>query len=315
MSEPIELAFAALLLAAGAAHAQTIADQRGLFVYTEHLTQDAQDLSQALTVPGIDGITLLLDWGAVETALGTYNFTTLDQWIKAAVSSGKKLTLAIRSGANTPCWLFQAPACGSGYNKPYAGATELDFEVSARQGIGQAGCTATAIAAPWDPIFLNAWDAMLAAVAAHLKTAGTYNALTSVRLTGINRTTAELRLPEEILSTPCVTNSIQTWLNAPVPYRPARALAAWDAVTNSFEKSFPDKFFGLEVVPDDTGNASYPLPEIDDNGCIYSALVSPKNAPGACVNGGPRPARSRHSCSWPRRSSPAGWQCRSKISI
>jgi len=38
---------------------------------------------------------------------------------------------------------------------------------------------------------------MLAALAAHLKAAGTYNAITLVRLTGMNRTTEELRIPAD----------------------------------------------------------------------------------------------------------------------
>jgi hypothetical protein len=185
--------------------------------------------------------------------------------------------------------LFRAPGCGAAYAKPYAGATPLAFEVSARQGIGQSQCLADTIAAPWDPVFLTEWDNLLGAVAAHLKSAGSYGAITAVRLTGVNRSTAELRLPEEILTTPCAGNAIVTWLQAAVPYRPARALQAWDAVTNSFQKSFPDKFFGLEIVPDSTGNNSFPFPEIDDNGCIYTAIIAASSAPAACKDAGPMP--------------------------
>jgi uncharacterized protein (TIGR03437 family) len=280
----------AILAAYSPAWAQGPApDPRGIFVYSEHLQQDAQQLLQALTVPGTDGITLLQGWRSFEPDRGSYNWTELDKWMSTAISSGKKVTLAIRAGQDTPCWLFQAPQCGAGYSKPYAGATPITFQVSARQGVGQSQCNSATIAAPWDPVFLSEWDSMLAALAAHLKSAGTYNAVTSVRLTGVNRTTAELRLPEEILTTPCATNSIQTWLQASPPYRPARLLQAWDTITSSFQKSFPDKFFGLEVVPDGTGNNSYPLPEIDDNGCIYSSIVSPSSAPTACINTAPLP--------------------------
>jgi hypothetical protein len=276
--------FWAILLLCGRAQGAPV-DQRGIFVYSEHLPKDQLMLIQALTtVPGIDGLTLLQDWSSFETAPGAYDWTQMDFWMNTAISSGKKVTLAIRAGGSTPCWLFQTGQCGAGYNGQYAGATALNFQVSARQGIGQGSCNAATLAAPWDPIFLAQWDSALAALAAHLKSAGSYNTVSSLRLTGINRTTAELRLPEEILTTPCVTNSIPTWLQANPPYRPARLLQAWDAITNSFAKSFPDKYFGLEVVPDHTGNNSYPLPEIDDNGCIYSAVVAPGSAPGACVN-------------------------------
>ncbi len=56
-------------------------------------------------------------------------------------------------------------------------------------------CDTVNIPVPWDPAFLVQWDSMLAALSAHLQAAGTFAAITLVRLTGINRTTEELRLP------------------------------------------------------------------------------------------------------------------------
>ena len=125
---------------------------------------------------------------------------------------------------------------------------------------------------------------MLAKVAAHLKTKGTYSAITQVRLTGINRTTDEFRLPEEILTTPCVTNSIVTWQQA--GYRPALLLHAWDLITTSFATHFPDKLFSLPIIPVDTGTGAYPFPEIDDNGCVYSPPVDPGDFTGCANSGG-----------------------------
>jgi len=270
------------------------AEQRGIYVYSWDIaTRDfpmangASQLVQALNVPGVDGITLVESWNTIEPDMGVYEWTQpgpnlLDQWIKHAISSGKKINLAIRAGRFTPCWLLQAPQCGPGYTKPYAGASPLIFKASAHQGAGT--CLPVNIAAPWDPIFLSQWDAMLAAVSQHLKDQGTYDAITTVRLTGINRTTDELRLPEEILPAPCETNSIDTWLGA--NYRPANLFSAWDAITDSFQRSFPDKFFNVAIIPIDTGqaaNPSFPFPEIDDNGCIYVPPVS-TNDVNACVS-------------------------------
>jgi hypothetical protein len=264
-------------------------DQRGIYVYTEHLNTDSLAAVQSLSVPGVDGMTLLLGWASIEPSRGTLNTTSLDRWINTAIAAGKKVVLAIRAGPDTPCWLFSAPACGAASNKTYAGATALRFQVSARQGVGQVACSSDSIAAPWDPVFLSEWDAMLAAVSAHLKAVGTYNGVIGVRLTGVNRTTAELRLPEEILATPCVTNAITTWLHAPSPFRPSKVLQAWNTITASFQTSFGDKLLGLEIVPDSTGNNSYPFPEIDDNGCIYTSVIAPANAPGTCTNAAPLP--------------------------
>ena len=243
----------------------------GIYVYSEHLAKFEQDLSQALTVPGVDGLTLLIGWDTLEPDKGVYDWTELDQWMNAAVSSGKNVILAIRAGQDTPCWLFQSPQCGDKYAGEYAGATALAFLVSPREGIGQSKCNPVTIAAPWDPIFLNEWDSLLANLSAHLKSVGTYNDLVSLRLSGINRTTAELRLPAEILDTPCTINSVDTWQRATPPFKPARLLNAWDDLTSSYLRNFPDKYFGVEIIPTASGtrNLEYPFPAIDNKGCAY----------------------------------------------
>src|SRR5579863_827683 len=284
---------AALLVSVcGVASAQnSFSDPRGIYVYTEHLAQDAQVVTEALAVPGVDGLTLLLGWASLEPNRGSFSFAQLDQWMTTAMQSNQKIALAIRAGQDTPCWLFQAPACGAGYSKPYAGATPLEFNVSPREGVGQSACNRETIAAPWDPVFQSEWNALLGAVAAHLKSFGTYSALTSVRLTGINRTTSELRLPAEILTTPCVTNSVSTWLNATPPYRNASLLSAWDKLTNSFLTNFPDKLFGVEIIPTASGdsNLEYPFPAIDDQGCAYQPPwptdpTNPNYSPHPCFD-------------------------------
>ncbi|HLG97674.1 MAG TPA: IPT/TIG domain-containing protein [Bryobacteraceae bacterium] len=267
------------------------ADPRGIYVYTEHLAQDASLVTQALSVAGVDGLTLLLGWASLEPSRGSFSWTELDQWMSTAVQSNKKVALAIRAGQDTPCWLFQAPACGAGYSKPYAGATPLSFLVSPREGVGQSTCNPETIAAPWDPVFQSEWAALLGAVAAHLKSAGEYQALTSVRLTGINRTTSELRLPAEMLSSPCTTNSVATWLAADPPFRSATLLSAWDQLTTTFLTNFPDKLFGVEIIPTASGdsNLEYPFPAIDDQGCAYQPPwpadpQDPNYKPTPCLN-------------------------------
>ena len=261
-----------LLSASGAVSAQSsFSDPRGIYVYTEHLAQDAQLVTQALAVPGVDGLTLLLGWASLEPDKGSFTFAQLDQWMATAMRSNQRVALAIRAGQDTPCWLFQTPACGAGYSKSYAGATPLTFNVSPREGVGQSACNPETIAAPWDPGFQTEWNALLGAVAAHLKSSGSYSALTSVRLTGINRTTSELRLPAEILTSPCVTNSVEAWLKATPAFSNASLLSAWDKLTSLFLANFPDKLFGVEIIPTVSGDSSreYPFPAIDDNGCAY----------------------------------------------
>ncbi len=288
---------AALLLArpASAQHANNSAENaRGVYLYSlnvavEKSPADAPQVVQALGEPGTDGITLVENWNAIEPSRGVYEWmlappgqSRFDQWVAAAVSAGRHINLAIRAGEDVPCWLFREESnpCGPAYIGSYAGARRWRFEAAAHQGLASPTCEVVDLAAPWDPIFLNEWDSLLTAVAQHLRDIGGYDAVTLVRLTGINRTTDEFRLPEEILPSPCTdsdgnvhvgTNSIATWLDA--GYRPSLLIQAWDAITGSFLKSFPDKTFNVPIIPVGTGQGQYPFPEIDDNGCVYTAIV------------------------------------------
>ena len=270
---------------------------RGIYVYSLNIavesppsSSDAAGLIQSLGVPGVDGVTLVENWSSIEPQKGVFEWdlaptggSLIDLWLSTIVSAGKKINLAIRSGEDEPSWLFDPVSQGG------AGATPLTFKSSPHQGLSRPNCRRVTIAAPWDPIFLNEWDSMLAAVSRHLKDVGAYDAVKLVRLTGINRTTDEFRLPEEILETsegaPCDTNSIITWLEA--DYRPGRLLNAWDAITTSFRKSFPDKTFNVAIIPIDTGQAQYPFPEIDGNGCVFSPPLQSNPPAYPCLNTGP----------------------------
>jgi hypothetical protein len=207
-----------------------------------------------------------IGWDAIEPASGQYQFGLLDQWVNQAVTQGRKIDLAITAGASTPSWLFQ-PAPGG------AGVAPLAFTVSPHNGATGA-CQPLTMAAPWDATFLARWDALLTAVAAHLKSTGNYDAVTILRLTGINRTTEEFRLPAETAQSTglaCVSNAIATWQSA--GYRPSKLLQAWNAVTASFRKSFPDKFFGVAIIPQNA------FPRIAEDGTVIVGAVPDQNQP------------------------------------
>ncbi len=282
------------------------ADVRGLYVYTlsDAIAKapgtkagQAVEITQALGVAGVDGLALVEDWSAIEPARGLFQWdgvpagsSLFDQWIAQATSRGLKINLIVRAGRATPCWLFNASdgLCDVSYGGSYAGARAWAFQASAHQGLGV--CEALHIPAPWDLVFLYEWDRMLAAVAAHLRAIGAYDAVQLVRVTGLNRTTDEFRLPEEILSTTgCETNAISTWIGA--GYRPGLMLVAWDLLTYSFERNFPDKLFSVPIIPIDSGAGQYPFPEIDGSGCVFTSIVPAALwsvptpiPPGTCAN-------------------------------
>ncbi len=245
-------------------------DLRGIYIYTNDVstisTATATQLTQSFNIPGVDGVAIVIGWNSIEPNIGQYQWTLLDQWIAKVSARGKKIDLVIPAGSSTPAWLFQPPPSG-------AGAVQLNFTVSPHAG--ETGvCDTDTIPPPWDKAFLAQWDAMLAAVSAHLKSAGTYNAITLVRLTGINRTTEELRLPAETAATTglaCVSDSLTTWQQA--GYRPSLLLQGWNAIVASFMKSFPDKSFAVSIIPNDA------FPGIAEDGSLITGHVGDEDEP------------------------------------
>jgi len=247
------------------------ADLRGLYVYSSDVSQIssnyAQTLTTSLAVPGIDGLLLVLGWSAVEPGNGQYNWTNLDSWMNRAIALGKKIDLAIPAGKDTPAWLFQPVTSGG------AGATPLNFTISPHQG-ATSNCIPETIAAPWDAAFLGSWNAMLTNLAFHLKRAGTYSNLTLLRLTGINRTTDELRLPAETpngTGLDCVSNAPAIWQAA--GYTPTLLLYGWSNIISSFQASFPDKSFSVAIIPNNA------FPPIDNNSQLITNRIPDATQP------------------------------------
>jgi hypothetical protein len=238
-------------------------DIRGIYVDSTEFPNSASQVAglvSSLTVTGVDGFVLVLGWADIEPGAGQYQWTTLDQWINASISAGKNVELSIRAD-NPPAWLFQTAPNGGG-------ATPLTFTYSAQSGTKP--CITETIAAPWDPAFLSQWDGMLTAVAAHLKSTGSYNAIKLLRLTGINRDSDELHLAAQTaqsVGVPCVSDSVATWLGA--GYRPSKLLQGWDGITNAFKKSFPDKTFSVAII-----TTAQPFPPIAEDGSVVALINS-----------------------------------------
>jgi len=270
-SHNLTSAFIAPLLFCGLCRAQsTTPDLRGIYVYSSNVSTISasygKTVTKSLNVSGVDGLVLVIGWNSIEPSKGQYQWATLDQWMNVAISSGKKINLALVAGVDTPSWLFM-PAPGG------AGATPLNFTVSPHGG-ATGVCDSETVAAPWDPAFLSRWDSVIAALAAHLKSAGTYNAVTLLRLTGINRTTDEMRLPAETAQSTglsCVSNAITIWQQA--GYRPSSLLQGWDSITASFQRSFPDKAYSVAIIPQN------PFPRIAEDGSIIQGTVPDQNQP------------------------------------
>lgn len=235
---------------------------------------------------------------------GGSNANILDEWIIAAIHAGKKITLAVRAGQNTPCWLFQGGCGGSYTNFPTPTATPLSFAVYAHQGKGVGGCVPVTMSAPWDPAFEAEWGELLDSLSTHLKETPSpnpgyslYDFINVVRISGINRTTDETRIPAEILNisaetlntTDCATNSttnpptnyatnsVDVWLNT--GYTPSKLMSGWTSAMQSIKRDFGDKYLNVALIATDGGpqstnrNGQFPFPMIDDFGCVYQNFI------------------------------------------
>lgn len=300
--------------------AQSSPDARGLYVYSWDVANNftpqqskatgVAPLLTSMSTPGIDGVTLVFDWNTIEPGYRTFLWPTpipsppagntlLDQWIQAAIDAGlnnKKpfhVALAVRAGVGTPCWLFHAGDCPSTYRNynasytgTYANAQALSLWASAHQGRGK--CEQVIMATPWDQTFQAEWAYMLSQLSAYLKAVTyrnvrEYDAVAIVRVTGLDRTTDEFRIPAEVLSTQqgatCDANDVQTWLDN--GYRPSLLLDSWRQLTDGIVASFGDKILNIPLIPTDSGsptnvssgNAQMPFPPINENGCVYLRAI------------------------------------------
>ena len=245
-------------------------DLRGIYIYSSDVysisRSYALSLSNALSVPGVDGMVLVASWAGLEPGNHVFQWTNLDSWMQQAVTNSKKVDLAVMAGSSTPGWVFVAATNGGG-------ATRLAFTVSPHSGV-TANCEADDIAAPWDTNFLTAWSDLLGQLSSHLKATGTYSNVTLRRLTGINRTTDELRLPAETAQSTgldCVSNAPAIWQAA--GYTPEKLLYGWSTMLNSFQMHFPDKSFSVAIIPDDA------FPPIDNHTNLITGSNREANQP------------------------------------
>ena len=253
-------------------------DLRGIYVYvgldTATNSADAVPLMAALNEPGVDGLLLVGLWSAVETNLNQYDWNHVDKWMSYAASLHKRITFSLRAGDGIPDWLFLPPTNG-------AGATKLNFAISPKDG-KTGNCQPDTIAIPWESTFLTNWTLMLSNLSAHLQQQGTYSNLTLLRLTGINRTSDELRLPAETPDTngltgtglACVSNAPAIWQTN--GYTPSKLLSAWSNILTAFNTSFPDKSFCVAIIPNPP---QVPFPPIDDSGNLITTNLPDQNQP------------------------------------
>ncbi len=239
------------------------AEFRGIYVVEKPVpgALSANDTT-ALATSGVDGVLLHVPWNNIEPTMGGFHFYDVEQRIETIAQAGRVVELSIDAGADDPAWLFAPAPDGAAVQ-----SISLDFS----RHSSTTNCNTYTLPLPWDTSYAMQWTAMVNALAADLRSnAMWWNAIRVVKLSGINTSTEELRLP---LETPapgsCITTDAPA-LWAARGYTPANVVAGWVPLVSAIATSFPDKIYSITIIANDNA-----FPPIDDTGTV----VSPADAP------------------------------------
>lgn len=218
---------------------------RGIYLFRENIAANPADFERAAGTAGVDGMAVIVDWSAIEPKSGAFTFDGLDSQLALAQAHNLAIELVIRAGRSVPPWV--------------GGTSNLHLAYAPHRGEGR--CQDVTIPPPWDGVYQRAFAAMLDAVAAHLRGKELKPAV--VKMTGLNATTEELRLPAE---TPEETagcaggaiDDVAVWQRA--GYTAARVEQAFDRLAAAFARTFADEPMVLAVIP----QAAFP--PIDESG-------------------------------------------------
>lgn len=174
------------LLTASLSRAQAIPQMTGIFSINPGASASLSSTStispSILAAPYVKGILVRFGWSDIETAEGVYDWSVIDGLLSQAAASGKQITLGVMAGYMTPSWVYAD------------GAQPFNFVWDAPT-FGPPLCSVQSIPIPWDPIFLEKWQALVQAMGARYSANPT---LVSVMLYGVNFRSVETSLPVSI---------------------------------------------------------------------------------------------------------------------
>ncbi|MGO8858405.1 MAG: hypothetical protein ACLQO1_22255 [Steroidobacteraceae bacterium] len=242
-------------------------DETGLYLYLVHssLPNFEAGYSSALEKDFIDGAAVMVQWGQIEPQPDVYDWSSLDKWVVKTVQLHKKLSIGVIGGFWTPQWLY-----GSGFEVP-----KNSFDYS-RSSVG-VSCTVMTQPSFWHPVYLREYRKMIARLAQHLHEmqgpnfppGAAYQALSIVKLSGINNTTEELRVDDTKPDNgPChQSDAAAIWAKA--GFTPDKVVSAFMTIAADTNHAFPDKILSVAVIHRDA------FPPIDNSGQIYTTIPVP----------------------------------------
>ena len=220
-------------------------DVKGIYVASQWY-KPMQDY--VLQSPSVDGVFLRLYWDRMEPQKGKFDWSFLDSELTRIVAAGKKISIGVAAGSYSPDWIYKE------------GVPKLSFHEFRKEGKGKA--FDAEIPVPWNEKYLQAWTGFIKGLADYLKSKpDIYKNVTCIKMSGINISTIELRLPrQKNISNERgkSTDAPSVWRKA--GYKPSLVRNAWKQILNSYNENFSDKYLSMAVIP------KFGFPLIDESG-------------------------------------------------
>eukprot|EP00051_Salpingoeca_urceolata_P006455 m.85299 g.85299 ORF g.85299 m.85299 type:complete len:375 (+) comp14840_c0_seq2:132-1256(+) len=191
----------------------------------------------------VQGVYVRVNWDQVQpTKMGPYNWTKIDMTVAHAKAAGHQVTIGVAPGSSSPHWLYEDGV-------PH-------FSMTWNFSWGPPRCTEVNVPLFWDPKFLEAYTAFLAALAVRYDAAPT---VVGIKVTGVDAETMETVIPTKVIygcgKQP--DDPIAKWIA--VGYTPEKILLAWSTILEAYSAAFQHTSLVLMTGP-------WPFPGIDAQG-------------------------------------------------
>ena len=167
----------------------------------------------------VNGILVRVVWKDIEPVDDTYNWSLIDDQITAAISYGKKISLAVGGGPNTPQWLYGLGANSISYSLPFSGTMPI----------------------PWDAVFLDKWTDFISELGSRYQNDAT---IQLVYITNSSQNGFEMQIPYN--PTPSYTS---------IGYTDQLVIDSWTQIMDAYNAAFPNHYLTNDFHPVNTSDA------------------------------------------------------------
>ncbi len=167
----------------------------------------------------VNGILVRVVWKDIEPSDNTYDWALIDDQITAAEGYGKKISLAVGGGPNSPDWLYALGADSISYTLPFPGT----------------------IPVPWDTVFLSKWTEFIGTLS------NRYQDDTTIQLVYITNSSTngfEMQLPYS--PSPSYVS---------LGYTDQLVIDSWKEIMDAFNTGFPNHYLSNDFHPVNSSDA------------------------------------------------------------